>query len=89
MLKNSKNDKEVCFMSIDLYEHNQTAYKDAISMQNDCNKAAIVHPTGTGKLKAERLQMLAEKWHKDLKNIKKPHAPLPINGREYCFEDGV
>ena len=36
-------------MSIDLYEHNQTAYKNAISMLNDCNKAAIVHPTGTGK----------------------------------------
>ena len=36
-------------MSIDLYEHNQTAYKNAISMLNDCKKAAIVHPTGTGK----------------------------------------
>lgn len=31
----------------------------------------------------------AKKWHKDLKNSKKPHGPLPINGREYCFEDGM
>lgn len=31
----------------------------------------------------------AEKWHKSLENIKKPHGPLPINGREYCFEDGM
>lgn len=22
-------------------------------------------------------------------NIKNPHGPLPINGREYCFEDGM
>ncbi len=31
----------------------------------------------------------AEKWHNSLENLKKPHGPLPINGQEYCFEDGV
>lgn len=36
-------------MSVDLYEHNQTAYKNAVTMLDDCKKAAIVHPTGTGK----------------------------------------
>ncbi len=36
-------------MGIDLYEHNGEAYKSAISMLDNCKKAAIVHPTGTGK----------------------------------------
>lgn len=31
----------------------------------------------------------AEKWHNSLENLKKPHGPVPINGREYCFEDGM
>lgn len=31
----------------------------------------------------------AEKRQKGLNNIKKPHGPVPINGREYCFEDGM
>lgn len=30
-----------------------------------------------------------EKWNKNVENIKKPHGPLPIDGREYCFEDGM
>ena len=34
---------------IDLFEHNQTAYGKAISMLSSRGKAAIVHPTGTGK----------------------------------------
>ncbi len=36
-------------MSINLYEHNQEAYKKTLVMLNECKKAAIVHPTGTGK----------------------------------------
>ena len=31
----------------------------------------------------------AEKWHEDLEKLKKPHGPVPINSREYCFEDGM
>ena len=34
---------------IDLFEHNQTAYCKAVSMLAERGKAAIVHPTGTGK----------------------------------------
>ena len=34
---------------IDLFEHNRTAYGKAISMLSSRGKAAIVHPTGTGK----------------------------------------
>ena len=36
-------------MSIELYEHNQTAYESAISMLDKVGKAAVIHPTGTGK----------------------------------------
>lgn len=34
---------------IKLYSHNQKAYEQAVTMLNDTKKAAIVHPTGTGK----------------------------------------
>ncbi|MCD7878104.1 MAG: hypothetical protein LUH49_14305, partial [Cloacibacillus porcorum] len=34
---------------IDLFEHNRTAYENAVSMLKECGKAAVVHPTGTGK----------------------------------------
>ena len=36
-------------MGIVLYKHNQTAYQAALRMLKDKGKAAIVHPTGTGK----------------------------------------
>lgn len=36
-------------MSIDLFEHNAKAYDAAVSMLFETGKAAIVHPTGTGK----------------------------------------
>ena len=36
-------------MSLSLFEHNQTAYESAIDMLNEYGKAAVVHPTGTGK----------------------------------------
>ena len=32
-----------------LFEHNQTAYNAAVSLLNKTGKAAIIHPTGTGK----------------------------------------
>ena len=36
-------------MSLQLFEHNQTAYEDALAMLEATGKAAVVHPTGTGK----------------------------------------
>lgn len=36
-------------MAIKLYEHNQTAYDAAIAMLSETGKAAVIHPTGTGK----------------------------------------
>ncbi len=36
-------------MSIKLFEHNQKAYESAIKMLAETGKAAIIHPTGTGK----------------------------------------
>ncbi|MFR5881681.1 MAG: hypothetical protein ACLUEQ_13185 [Cloacibacillus evryensis] len=34
---------------ISLFAHNQIAYRSVLSMLNDTGKAAVVHPTGTGK----------------------------------------
>ncbi len=36
-------------MSISLFEHNETAYRSALTMLRITGKTAIVHPTGTGK----------------------------------------
>ena len=36
-------------MNIDLFEHNQRAYEAAVLMMEQTGKAAIIHPTGTGK----------------------------------------
>ncbi len=36
-------------MTMNLFEHNQIAYKAAIRMLDECGKAAVIHPTGTGK----------------------------------------
>ena len=36
-------------MNIKLFPHNQQAYEAAISMLAETGKAAVVHPTGTGK----------------------------------------
>lgn len=36
-------------MAISLFEHNETAYYAALSLMKKVGKAAIVHPTGTGK----------------------------------------
>ncbi len=34
---------------IDLFEHNRKAYESAVAMLVDIGKAAVIHPTGTGK----------------------------------------
>ena len=36
-------------MPISLYPHNASAYEAAVAMLSETGKAAIVHPTGTGK----------------------------------------
>ncbi len=36
-------------VAVKLFEHNQKAYLSAIAMLEQAGKAAIVHPTGTGK----------------------------------------
>ncbi len=36
-------------MGIHLFEHNQKAYEAAVSMMEEEGKAAVIHPTGTGK----------------------------------------
>ena len=36
-------------MAIELFKHNEEAYNSALKMLNTSGKAAIIHPTGTGK----------------------------------------
>ena len=36
-------------MSIELFEHNKTAYESTVAMLAETGKAAVIHPTGTGK----------------------------------------
>lgn len=36
-------------MGFQLFSHNQSAYDSALKMLESCGKAAVVHPTGTGK----------------------------------------
>ena len=36
-------------MGMVLFRHNEEAYEAALSMLSETGKAAIVHPTGTGK----------------------------------------
>lgn len=36
-------------MAIELFQHNQEAYTAAVQMLQATGKAAVIHPTGTGK----------------------------------------
>lgn len=36
-------------MGIELFEHNKAAYVSAVNMMKKTGKAAVIHPTGTGK----------------------------------------
>ena len=36
-------------MALDLFQHNQTAYEAASTLMDEEGKAAVIHPTGTGK----------------------------------------
>ena len=46
-------------MSINLFYHNMAAYKSAVSMMDRAGKAAVIHPTGTGKSSGTRLRTSA------------------------------
>ena len=37
------------YMGIELFLHNQIAYESAVKLMETTGKAAIIHPTGTGK----------------------------------------
>ena len=63
---------EVSRMGLNLYEHNEKAYKSAVAMMQQYGKAAIVHPTGTGE------------GHSTFKLIKNCHkTKLQIQIHEY------
>ncbi len=79
-------------MKIDLFEHNQMAYESAVSMMNETGKAAVIHPTGTGKsLIAFKLAVdnpgasvcwLAPSsyiYHTQLENLQKSHTHQKTN----------
>ena len=34
---------------LELYEHNKAAYQSALELMENTGKAAVIHPTGTGK----------------------------------------
>ena len=36
-------------MTVQLFSHNQKAYEAALAVMEESGKAAIIHPTGTGK----------------------------------------
>lgn len=36
-------------MKVELYVHNQQAYDAAVDLMKQTGKAAVIHPTGTGK----------------------------------------
>ncbi|MBQ2988583.1 MAG: Helicase associated domain protein [Clostridia bacterium] len=85
-------------MSIQLFSHNQTAYDSALTMLEACGKAAIVHPTGTGK-SFIAFQLCEEKksdpvcwlspseyiYKTQIENLKKAGGEEPANVRFYTY----
>ena len=85
-------------MSIQLFSHNQTAYDSALAMLESCGKAAIVHPTGTGK-SFIAFQLCEEKrdatvcwlspseyiFRTQIENLKKAGGEEPENIRFYTY----
>lgn len=85
-------------MSIELFEYNQTAYEAAAAMLAETGKAAVIHPTGTGK------SFIGFKFCEDnpdktvcwlspseyifrtqLENLKKTGADVPENIRFFTY----
>ncbi|MDE5860450.1 MAG: hypothetical protein K2H23_08750 [Oscillospiraceae bacterium] len=88
----------VIFVSIELFEHNQIAYESAVAMLAETGKAAVIHPTGTGK------SFIGFKFCEDnldktvcwlfpsdyifrtqLENLKKTGAEIPQNIKFYTY----
>lgn len=40
---------DMVIVTLELYKHNLAAYRRAVNLLNDTGKAAVIHPTGTGK----------------------------------------
>lgn len=85
-------------MPIMLFEHNETAYKKAISMLETTRKAAVIHPTGTGKSfigfklcednPAARVCWLSPSeyiFNTQIENLKKTGASVPNNIFFYTY----
>ena len=36
-------------MAMELFDHNREAYENTVAMLAETGKAAVIHPTGTGK----------------------------------------
>ena len=85
-------------MSIQLFSHNQIAYDSAVAMLESCGKAAIVHPTGTGKSfiafklceekKDETVCWLSPSeyiFKTQIENLKKAGGEEPENVRFYTY----
>lgn len=79
-------------MAIELFEHNQRAYDNVLSMLSKTGKAAVVHPTGTGKSfigfklcednPEKRILWISPSryiFHTQLENLKKTSGIQPNN----------
>lgn len=85
-------------MKIELFEHNQTAYRAALSMLKIAGKAAVIHPTGTGKsflgfklcedFPEARVAWLSPSeyiFKTQMENLRKSGAKEPDNIRFYTY----
>lgn len=85
-------------MSIQLFSHNKIAYDSAVAMLESCGKAAVVHPTGTGKSfiafqlcdekKDETVCWLSPSeyiFRTQLENLKKAGGEEPKNVRFFTY----
>ncbi len=90
--------KEPRGMKIELFEHNQTAYRAALSMLKTAGKAAVIHPTGTGKsfigfklcedFPEERVVWLSPSeyiFKTQMENLRKSGAKEPENISFYTY----
>ncbi len=85
-------------MSIDLFEHNQIAYEAAVAMLAETGKAAVIHPTGTGKsfIGFKLCEDNPDKtvcwlspseyiFRTQLENLKKMNAEIPQNIKFFTY----
>lgn len=85
-------------MSIELFEHNKTAYESAVAMLAETGKVAIIHPTGTGKsfIGFKLCEDNPEKnvcwlspsdyiFRTQLENLKKTGAEIPQNIKFFTY----